>query len=133
MDIIRIKLESDIIKKVHADNGSTVHFEWEEVGNDLGYKLNLYTFNPVHNQTFLCHSVQERTKLGCLEEMHHYMTTHEDMGEQSWTVIWREKGSNEQITSYFRGKNERVVLDKFYHGKDEDTIVLSELKLNPIS
>lgn len=140
MDIVKIKLESEIIEKVHADNGATVHFDWEEPRNLLKgankptvYVLNLVTFNPRHNQPFLCHSISGKTKLECLEAMHKYIVTHEDLGVQSWTIRWRRKGESEDIISYFNGKNEREVLDKFYHGKDEDTIVLSELKLNPIS
>jgi len=144
MDIVRIKLESEIMNKVHADNGATVHFDWEELptrkvmGDSTSFvepkfKLNLVTFNPRHNQPFLCHSVRDVTKMSCLTEMHKYIIEHEDLGVQSWTIRWRNKGEQNEIVSYFSGKNERDVLDKFYHGKDEDTIVLSELKLNPIS
>lgn len=150
MDIINIKLESEIMKKVHADNGATVHFNWDVTTTESGedesvsssphfeeyvefYTLELITFNPLHEEPFLCHTVKGKSKHNCLKEMRDYIVSHEDLGIQSWTIEWMYKGKHGAFTSYFSGKDEEDVLNKFYHGKDKDTIILLELKLNPIS
>jgi len=53
--------------------------------------------------------------------------------ENSYTIQWNLKGDNKLHTSYFRAKNIQLALDKFYYGRDINSVTVFSVVLNPIS
>jgi len=145
MDINRIKVESQILSFFN-DNKATAHFDFEKkwIGDytpikrilqskEHVYVLNLITYNPIHGQYFLYHSVEGTDEQDCLALMLEYMNTHKDMGLRTWTIEWKYKDKDEKITSYFSANNLREAMNKFYFDKDEDSLIVYDTHLNPIS
>jgi len=120
----------------------------EEIGSILGlekdqlvfsYKqvdgvinLDLITFNPRHNQSFLFHSVKAIDKKEALEKLLDY-TKSNFRKEESYTLQWVKIGEPNLHTSYFRAKNIYEVLDKFYYERDVNSYRIYNISLNPIS
>lgn len=146
MDINRIKIESEILS-FFKGNDATVHFDFEEkwVGMDFAPKnrlfqkresviiLNLITYNPIHGQHFLYHSVEGTEEQDCLAVMLEYVKLHKDGGLKTWTIEWKYKDEGDKVISYFSGKNLKEAMEKFYFDKDEETLVVYQTRLNPIS
>ena len=94
--------------------------------------LDLITFNPRHNQSFLFHSVKAIDKTEALEKVLEYIKTH-FREEETYTIQWLKLGEQDLHTSYFRAKNIYEVLDKFYFERDVNSYRIYNISLNPIS
>lgn len=97
-----------------------------------GIKLDLFTINPRHDESFLFHSISGETKVDVLQEMLDYAAKSSQQ-EQSFTVQWTQRGSGELHTSYFRAHSMYEVLDKFFHGREKHEYVLFSITMNPIA
>ena len=53
--------------------------------------------------------------------------------DKSYTVEWYAKSKEKSYKSYFSGNNMLEILQKFYYGKHEKSLIIYSIKLNPIS
>ena len=111
------------------DSHSIVFDYKEEKGH---IRLELLTVNPRHKQSFLFHCTEGLTKDDCLYKMLAYLREYK-VKESSYTIQWSLIGIDELHTSYFRANNILYALDKFYHGRDLNSIVVFSVILNPIA
>lgn len=127
-------LESALIQKEITDyiglDASKILFEYSEIASNV--KLDVITINSVHRQSFLFHSVQGMDKIDALKKMLEYAKGFKDK-ERSYTIQWSLMGQNELNTSYFRAKDIVDALDKLFYGRDQSTIVVFSVVLNPIA
>ena len=107
-----------------------LQFEFREL--DGQSRLDLITVNPRHEQRFLFRYEAGRDRVECLEKMLAYVRSYRDT-ESSYTLQWRARGDRELQTSYFRAHNVYEALDKFYFGRDLNTITVFSVVLNPSS
>ena len=105
-------------------------FDYENF--DSKVRLNLITINKRHNQSFLFRAEVGINKIDALQKMLTYVQTFREK-ESSYTLQWRVNGEKEINTSYFRAKNMHDVLDKFYYGRDMNTITVYSLVMNPVA
>jgi hypothetical protein len=122
-------LQTEIGKYIGLGVNSLV-FNFEDHEDHV--TLYLITVNPRHNQSFLYHTTEGRTKLDALKEMLEYIRDHKDK-EGSYTIQWTIKGDDNFHTSYFSAKNIIGALDKLYYERDPNTITVFSVILNPIS
>jgi len=130
-----LQLESQIARYFMKDNGVTCHFRYDE-DEDKENSINLcvYTFNKDTNTSFLFHRVKGASPITALTKALNYLK--EVMPEENnYTVKWRKEGddSEKERESYFRGTDIEEVVNKFYFGKDRETITVTDVNLNPIS
>lgn len=125
-----VTLQEEIQNYIGGIASKGVVFNYED--KDAQTKLDVITVNPKHNQSFLFQSTLGFNKVDALKKMLDYVKNYKDK-ESSYTVQWSLKESNELHTSYFRSKNIMAALDKFYYGRDLNSIVVFSVKLNPIS
>lgn len=125
----RIKLESDISRKIFIDNKNTVHFEYK-VNIDTGnIALFINTYNRNTEQSFLLFKCNGKTSLECLKYAYEHIVGKIQM-LNSYTVTWQnEKGISNK--SYFQEVNIEAVRSKILH--DNENIVILDISLNPIS
>jgi hypothetical protein len=131
----RIRLESQLQRLLHQDNGVTAHFDYRIQMNSAKntVELHLLTFNPVHDDYMLLHKTKGPSAIDCLQEMHDYIRQQKNLGkEKSFTISWSKSGEGEKHQSYFRGKNEEEVLQKFLHEKRAEDYEFT-VRENPIS
>lgn len=95
-------------------------------------QLDLITFNPLHNQSFLFHTTKAIDKLEALMKLREYIL-HNYQKEDSFTLQWIKIGEDRLHTSYFRAKNIYEVLDKFFYDRDMNSYRIYSISLNPIS
>ncbi len=95
-------------------------------------QLDLITFNPRHNQSFLFHSCKAIDKVEVLQKMLDYIISNYRK-EETYTIQWIKIGEESLHTSYFRAKNIYDVLDKFYFDRDLNSYRIYTISLNPIS
>lgn len=130
INVETVKLQEEIQSYIGGIASSGIVFDYEE--DKEGLKLVVITVNPKHNQSFMFHTVTGYNKVDCLKKMLEYVKNYKEK-ESSFTVQWSLKENNELHTSYFRAKNIVDALDKFYYGRDVNSIVVFSVKLNPIS
>ena len=124
------EVEKEIERFLGGLESNSIVFEYKE---ELGHiKLDLITVNPRHKQSFLFHSTEGLTKDDCLYKMLAYLREYK-VKESSYTIQWSLMGAEELHTSYFRANNILSALDKFYHGRDLNSIVVFSVVLNPIT
>lgn len=113
-----IKYESQIMQWVSKDNvnNNTVHFEWyyESQGETMVWTLYVITHNVRTGQNFLLKHISGQDKVHCYTAMLSYVE-HEFRSEHNYIVKWKVNGTPGINTSYFRGKDEKEVQDKFYY------------------
>lgn len=127
-----LQLESQISRYFMKDNGVTCHFRYEDDKEDGDVFLCVYTFNKDTNTSFLFHKVKGASLTTALTKALNYLK--EVMPEENnYTVKWRKEGEEEERESYFRGSDIEEVVNKFYFGKDRETITVTDVNLNPIS
>lgn len=95
-------------------------------------KLEIFTINPKHKQSFLYHTAFGRDKIEALEAMLEYVKK-ANQQYNSYTLQWSLKGGDKLHTSYFRAKNIMEALDKFHHGRDINSVTVFSVVLNPIA
>lgn len=123
-------IENEIEGFLGGLESNSIVFEYKEEGGH--FKLDLVTVSPRHKQSFLFHSTEGLTKEDCLYKMLAYLREYK-VKESSYTIQWSLIGEKELHTSYFRANNILAVLDKFYHGRDLNSIVVFSITLNPIA
>ena len=96
------------------------------------FALQLITFNPIHEQSFLFHSTLADSELEAYRQMLKYVKFHKEE-ESSYTIQWMIIGENQLHTSYFRASNILGALDKLYFRRDPNSITVFSVMLNPIS
>ncbi len=131
----RIRLESQIQQLLQKDNGVTAHFDYKINMNSKKntVELNLLTFNPIHDDYMLLRKVSASSAIECLENMHRYILKDKARkNENSYTITWKQKDSDEEHQSYFRGTSKKEVMNKFLHEKKAEGYEFS-IKLNPIT
>lgn len=94
--------------------------------------LDLITVNPRHDQSFLFHTEKGTDKRGVLRQMLDYVRNYKEK-ESSYTIQWVIRGQQDLHTSYFRASNVMDALDKLYYGRDQNTITVFSVVLNPVS
>lgn len=95
-------------------------------------RLEIFTINPKHKQSFLFHTSEGRDKIEALEAMLDYVKKSR-LQRNSYTIQWSLKGEEKLHTSYFRAKNIMEALDKFHHGRDVNSVTVFSVVLNPIA
>lgn len=105
-------------------------FEFSDKENKT--RLEIFTINPKHKQSFLFHTTEGRDKIEALEEMLDYVKKSR-LQRNSYTIQWSLKGEEKLHTSYFRAKNIMEALDKFHHGRDINSVTVFSVVLNPIA
>lgn len=95
-------------------------------------QLNLVTINPRHDETFLFHTTEGADKLEALQQMLDYVEKKHSK-KLSYTVQWAQKGKAELQVSYFRARTMYEVLDKFFHGRNQDEYTIFSVHLNPVA
>jgi len=131
----KIRLESQIQQLLQKDNGVTAHFDYKINMNSKNstVELNLLTFNAIHDEYMLLRKVTGSSAIECLESLHRYILRDESRkNENSYTITWKQKGTEENHQSYFRGTSEKEVTNKFLHEKRAEDYEFS-IKLNPIT
>jgi hypothetical protein len=138
----KIKLLHEIQKLFRyelSNNGVTVHPIFRTIsktrfhGELAKTVLDIVTYNPKHDQHFLYHSVQAEDDITALKEMVLYIRGHQNLGLGSYTVEWKYKNDDEIYQSHFTGKNMESVLTKFNYGKESNSFMILDIKLNPES
>ena len=130
----RIRLESQIQKMLHRDNGVTSHFDYHiHINSKNTVELHLLTFNPIHDDYMLLHSALGKSSIDCLEKMIGYIQQkHLAEEEKSFTISWKKLNDGQTYQSYFRGKSEEEVLQKFLHEKNPEEFEFN-IRQNPIT
>jgi hypothetical protein len=105
-------------------------FDYERDGDKV--RLDLFTINPRHDQSFLYHSVEGASKTDVLDAMVEYISKNYRQ-ERSYTVQWSKVGENDLYTSYFRATNIYEVLEKFGHGRDISEYSIYSISMNPVA
>jgi hypothetical protein len=127
-------VEADRVQQLIIDylglRNSDLVFEFNEI--DGKTKLDLITVNPRHNQSFLFHSATGTDKVDALKKMWRYVQNYKEK-ENSYTIQWTTKSDSELHTSYFRASNILDALEKLYYGRDQNTITVFSVVLNPVS
>ena len=95
-------------------------------------QLEVITINPNHKQSFLYHTELGSDKINVLELMLDYVKKTR-LQRNTYTIQWSLKGEDTLHTSYFRAKNIMSALNKFYHGREMDTVTVFSTVLNPIA
>ncbi|MCR5886725.1 hypothetical protein LRS06_02835 [Hymenobacter sp. J193] len=95
-------------------------------------RLDLITVNPRHHQSFLFRYEVGYDRVDALRKMLAYVQSARD-NESSYTIQWRARGDKELHTSYFRAHNPYEALDKLYYGRDQTTLTVFSVVLNPSS
>ncbi|MBL4703045.1 MAG: hypothetical protein JKY54_00880 [Flavobacteriales bacterium] len=125
-----IEIEAEITSYLGGLETNSIVFDYKE--KDGHFVFDLLTVSPRHKQSFLFHSVEALTKEDCLYKMLAYLREYR-VKESSYTIQWSLMGEEELHTSYFRANNILSALDKFYHARDLNSIVVFSVVLNPIA
>lgn len=124
------ELEKKIENYIGAASNIELKFQYHEMDKEV--RLDLTTFNPKHNQSFLFHSVLGFGNVDALYKMLDYIKNYKEK-ESSYTIQWSLKESAELNTSYFRAANLLSAIEKFYFERDVNSTVVFSVVLNPIS
>jgi hypothetical protein len=132
--------ENAIRNLIKKDNKCSTHFNTEF--GELGWNLNLVTFNPKHKKGFLLHSIalevyepSHPVPLESYKEMYEYiynlkeMMKKEDTPYMTYKVTWWSRDENKTNTSYFDGMGFTDIMRKFYYGKDENSVTVFNTEL----
>jgi hypothetical protein len=131
----QIRLQHQIVEILKNDNGVSCHFDYHinMMSDDETIKLNLLTYNPVHENYMLLHSVSGTSSIHCLEKMRSYLNEfYNPQFLYSFTIEWKKKGDPMKHISYFRAADESQSKAKFLHEKEAAEYEFTILR-NPIS
>lgn len=118
------------IEKALGLAASNLVFDYQDFEGQV--KLDMVTVNPVHQQSFLFHTVLGDDKVDAIRIMLDYVQNYREI-EDSYTIQWCLKSEDDLHTSYFRANNIIAAIEKLYYGKDPKSIVVFSANLNPIS
>lgn len=108
-----------------------LYFDYQET--DLETELYLVTISKTHGERFLFHKIKSLNKLSCLNLMIEYIKSDYKKNYQNYEIVWRKKEDTKDTVSWFCGKSFLDVMEKFFHLKDSQDIIIFEVKLKPIS
>lgn len=108
-----------------------LYFDYQET--DLDTELHLVTISKTHGERFLFHKIKSLTKLHCLNLMIEYIRSDYKKNYQNYEIIWRKKEDNKDSISWFCGRSFLDVIEKFFHLKDSQDIIIFEVKLKPMT
>ena len=124
------QLQQEIEGYLGGLESNSIIFDFAE--NDGKHQLDLVTVNPKHRESFLFHTSRGLSKVEALKNMLDYVQDYKEK-ESSFTIQWTLRGSEDLQTSYFRSQNIMSALEKFYFGRDINSIVVFSATLNPIA
>jgi hypothetical protein len=123
-----IQLENQIRNEL---NETTLYFDYTET--DELTELSLITISKSHGERFLFHKVKNSTKQHCLINMLEYIRSDYKKNFQTYEIIWKRKSGTEDIKSWFCGKSFIDIIDKFYHLKETNEVIVYSVTLKPQS
>jgi|SaaInlV_100m_DNA_4_1039707.scaffolds.fasta_scaffold77964_2 hypothetical protein len=126
--------ERAITLLINKDNSCSAHFKYIYSPNTC--KLDLVTYNPLHQTHFLLHSLDSITQIDALCKMYEYIMHMKDSQSKlsSYTIEWYStNGKGGSFVSSFYGAGIEDVVKKFLYGKSPNSITIFSIKLNPIS
>lgn len=108
-----------------------LYFDYQET--DLDTELYLVTISKTHGERFLFHKIKSLTKLSCLNLMIEYIRSDYKKNYQNYEIVWRKKEDSKDTISWFCGRSFLDVIEKFFHLKDSQDIIIFEVKLRPMA
>lgn len=119
----------DIIRKELPE--VTLYFDYQEYFTET--ELYLVTISKIHGERFLFHKIKSESKLLCLNKMLEYIKSDYKKNYLNYEIIWRKKEDSKDTVSWFCGRSFLEVMEKFFHLKDSQDIIIFEVKLKPMS
>ena len=126
----QIDLENEIIKTLNKDNTNNNTFHFKFLEDTESVRLNIISCNSNTKHIFLLIENSGDSIIDCLDKALSDIKK-EKAQEYSWIVKWIDDVNNEHI-SYFIGKNETEVRNKFYYS-DDGNIAIVDIKKMPLS
>ena len=128
------KLEEEIRNHLGIEDKNCIIFNYKLLGSEGDMKLLIETINPRHNTKFLFHAEAGVNKLDVLKKSVFYTNAFKKK-EYSFTVRWNDRfdPKSEIQTSYFYAANIFKVLDKLFYTRDENSLMIYSIALNPES
>ena len=128
-----------ISKLITKDNGCYSHFHYESLypgGTNL--RLQLITYNPIHETHFLLHQTHGVNGEDALKKMYDHiynikelLTARKDVRFNSYTIEWMKAGVAGTNHSHFYGASVEEIMRKFYYGKNKESYTILSVRLNP--
>lgn len=123
------KIQGEIEKYIGLGPNSLIYNFSENNGKTT---LHLVTVNPRHNQSFLFHSEEGYDKIDVLNKMLSYVQKYKSK-ENSYTIQWKKASEDTLETSYFCAKNVQSALDKLMYDRDQNSIIVFSIIMNPLT
>jgi hypothetical protein len=116
-------LENEIRELIFDDNKNSAHFEYHEDDNGT-INVKLITLNRKTGATFLLTESTKTTANEALIAIHEFLTL-KNLAH-IFTIKWYTKGvpSDRPNTSKFTGRTMYEALDKFYFGKNRNSLII---------
>lgn len=116
-------LENEIRELIFDDNKNSAHFEYHE-NEDGTINVKLITLNRKTGATFLLTESTKNNTNEALIDIHGFLTVNDVA--HTFTIKWYTKGvpSDRPNTSKFTGRTMYEALDKFYFGKNRNSLVI---------
>jgi hypothetical protein len=116
-------LENKIRELIFDDNKNSTHFEYDEV-EDGRKNIKLITLNRKTGATFLLTESTKNNEIDALIDIHDFLTVNDFA--HTFTIKWYTKGvpSDRPNTSKFTGRTMYEALDKFYFGKNRNSLII---------
>lgn len=108
-----------------------IYFDYQELESET--ELNLVTISKTHGERFLFHKIKSNSKLNCLKLMLEYIQSDYQKNYQNYEIQWAKKGEPKTYTSWFYAKSFIECIDKFFHLKDTQEIIVYSVTLRPQS
>ena len=108
-----------------------LYFDYQE--SETETELHLVTISKSHGERFLFHKIVGKSKLTCLNSMIEYIKSDYQKNYQNYEVTWTKKGQHQTYTSWFYSKSFIECIDKFFHLKDTQDIIVYSVTLKPQS
>lgn len=128
-------LEHLIIERLYLDSKNTPHFNYKVNFEEGGITLELFTYNPLHQDTLYLHTTKGLTPVECLNKMIEYLDEYSVYKKEknSYTLTWRRKDDDKSVRniSYYYLSSEDDVRKKFLATKNISDYVIISVKLNP--
>ena len=132
-ELQNISLEHKIQKFILDDNKCLTTFKYNNIDNDF-IELYVYTYNPIHEATFLLVKMIAQSKYECLNNTLAFLKKkiHPNIFK-TYAVEWVKKGDIKTKVSYFYVKSLRNLFEKFYSDKNEHDYIIYNIMLRPES
>jgi hypothetical protein len=108
-----------------------IYFDYQELESET--ELNLVTISKTHGERFLFHKIKSNSKLNCLKSMLDYIQSDYQTNYQNYEIQWAKKGELKTYISWFYAKSFIECIDKFFHLKDTQEIIVYSVTLRPQS